>query len=51
MAERAVQTVKNFIKKAIIDKRHSNLALLENRNALVSDSLSNGSKTIHPRTV
>jgi len=39
MAERAVQTVKNLLKKAILDKRDPYLALLEYRNTPTSDTL------------
>ena len=39
MAEKAVQTAKNLIKKAIADKRDPYLALLEHRNTPLSDQL------------
>jgi len=39
MAERAVQAVKNLLKKAILDKRDPYLAFLEYRNMPVSDAL------------
>ena len=39
MAEKAVQTTKNLIKKAILDKRDPYLAFLEYRNAPISDTL------------
>ena len=39
MAEKAVQTVKNCLKKAVLDKRDPYLALLEYRNTPVSDML------------
>ena len=39
MAEEAVQTAKNLIKKAIADKRDPYLALLEHRNTPLSDQL------------
>ena len=39
MAEKAVQTTKNLIKKATLDKRDPYLALLEYRNAPISDKL------------
>jgi len=39
MAKRAVQTVKNLLKKAILDKRDPYLALLEYRNTPTSDAL------------
>ena len=39
MAEKAVQTAKNLIKKAILDKRDPYLALLEYRNTPISDTL------------
>ena len=37
MAEKVVQTVKNLLKKAVLDKRDPYLALLEYRNTPVSD--------------
>ena len=39
LAEKAVQTAKNLIKKAILDKRDPYLALLEYRNTPISDTL------------
>ena len=39
MAEKAVQTMKNLIKKPILDKRDPYLALLEYRNTPISDTL------------
>ena len=39
MAERVVQTVKNSLKKALMDKRDPYLALLEYRNTPMSDDL------------
>ena len=39
MAEKAVQTAKNLIKKAIADNRDPYLALLEHRNTPLSDQL------------
>ena len=39
MAEKAVQTAKHLIKKAILDKRDPYLALLEYRNTPISDTL------------
>ena len=39
MAEKAVQTTKNLIKKAILSKRDPYLALLEYRNTPISDTL------------
>ena len=39
MAEKAVQTAKNLIKKAIADNKDPYLALLEHRNTLLSDQL------------
>ena len=39
MAEKAVKTVKNLIKKAILDKRDPYLALLEYQNTPISDTL------------
>ena len=39
MAKKAVQTVKNCLKKAVLDKRDPYLALLEYRNTSVSDTL------------
>ena len=39
MAEKAVQTTKNLMKKATLDKRDPYLALLEYRNTPISDKL------------
>ena len=39
MAEKAVQAVKNLLKKAIHDKQDPYIALLDYRNTLVSDTL------------
>ena len=39
MAEKAVQTVKNLLKKAIHDKQDPYIALLDYRNTPVSDTL------------
>ena len=39
MAEKAVQTAKNLIKKATLDKRDPYLALLDYRNTPISDTL------------
>ena len=49
MAEKAVQTVKALIKKAIHDKRDPYIALLDYRNTPVSDNLGSPSQRLMGR--
>ena len=49
MAEKAVQTVKNLLKKAIHDKQDPYIALVDYRNTPVSDTLGSPAQRLMSR--